>query len=403
VESQNNLSRLQTEVYEELTKNILPYWLNLVDIENGGFYGQVDAQNILHKHADKGGILHARILWTFSAAYRLLKNENYLQAATVAKIYLIDKFIDKEFGGIYWKLDYLGNPVDTKKQIYNMAFSVYGLSEYYIATGDKSTLNSAIQLFYLIEKHSFDTLNNGYFEAFTRHWQDIGDMRLSEKDANEKKTMNTHLHVLEAYTNLYRAWKSPELKKQLRNLIEIFIDKIIDKNSYHLGLFFDEKWHLKSKIISYGHDIEAAWLINEAAKEIADKDLLDRTRQYVCPIVDAAMEGYQSNNGFDYEHDPQKNHTDKERHWWVQAEAIVGALEAFKISNNEKYIDVAVSSWHYIQQRLIDKKYGEWYWSRLENGEIHPEQDKVGFWKCPYHNGRMCLKVMGLEIFLFQQ
>ena len=398
MELQNKLSTLQAEAYEELTKNILPYWMNLIDTENAGFYGLVDAQNKLHKHADKGGILHARILWIFSAAYRLLKDENYFHTATVAKNYLIEKFTDIEFGGIYWKLDYLGNPVDTKKQIYNLAFSVYGLSEYYRATGDKSTLDHAIELFYLIEKYSFDRVNNGYFEAFTRQWHEIDDMRLSDKDANEKKTMNTHLHVLEAYTNLFRVWKSPQLRKQLINLVEVFIDKIIDKSTYHLKLFFDETWSPKSETISYGHDIEAAWLIFEAAKETQDKILLERTLQLICPIVDAAMEGFQPDKGFDYEHEPKTNHTDKERHWWVQAEAIVGALEAFRISNNEKYLDVAASTWQYIKYQLIDQKHGEWYWSRLENGETHPTQDKAGFWKCPYHNGRMCMEVLKFKI-----
>lgn len=397
MESQNNLSRLQTEVYEELTKNILPYWLNLVDIENGGFYGQVDVQNILHKHADKGGVLHARILWTFSAAYMLLKDEMYLRAATVAKDYLIDKFTDKEFGGIYWKLNHLGDAVDNKKQIYNLAFSVYGLCEYFKATGDKSALDNAIQLFRLIEKYSFDTLSNGYFEAFKRNWEEIDDMRLSAKDANEKKTMNTHLHVLEAYTNLYKVWKSPDVKKQLINLVEIFIDKIIIKSSNHLGLFFDEKWNQKSQTISYGHDIEAAWLIYEAAEELSDEALIQKVRKYICPIVDAAMEGYQLDNGFNYEFEPLTNHTDKERHWWVQAEAIVGALKAYKISKDEKYINVALSTWKYIKQQLIDNKHGEWYWSRLENGETNPVQNKAGFWKCPYHNSRMCMEVLKFQ------
>jgi mannobiose 2-epimerase len=391
---QNKLSTLKKEVFEELTTNILPYWMNLVDKENGGFYGQVDAKNTLNKHADKGGILHARILWTFSAAYRILENESYLRAATIAKDYLIEKFIDKKFGGTFWKLDYKGNPIETKKQIYNLGFSIYGLSEYYRVTGDKEVLENAINLFYLIENHSFDPLNNGYFEAFTHDWHQIDDMRLSAKDANEKKTMNTHLHILEAYTNLYRIWKSPELKKQLINLVEIFIEKIIDKKTTHLGLFFDESWNLKSETISYGHDVEAAWLILEAARESGEVDLLQKAVKYICPIVDAALEGYQPDNGFSYEYEPLTNHTDKERHWWVQAEAIAGSLHAYLVSSDEKYLDVSCKTWQYIKSAILDKNNGEWYWSRLESGETHPLQDKSGFWKCPYHNGRMCMEVI---------
>lgn len=391
---QNKLSTLKKEVFDELTTNILPYWLKLVDKENGGFYGQVDAQNILNKHADKGGILHARILWTFSAAYRILGDESHLRAASIAKDYLIKKFIDKEFGGTFWKLDYKGNPIETKKQIYNLGFSIYGLSEYYRATVDKEVLENAINLFYLIEKHSFDPVNNGYFEAFTNDWHEIQDMRLSAKDANEKKTMNTHLHILEAYTNLYRIWKSPELKKQLINLVEIFIEKIIDKNTNHLGLFFDESWNLKSEIISYGHDIEAAWLILEAARESGEVDLLQKAGKYICPIVDAALEGYQPKYGFSYEYEPLADNTDKERHWWVQAEAIAGSLHAYLVSNDEKYLDVAYKTWQYIKSAIIDKDNGEWYWSRIENGETHPQRDKAGFWKCPYHNSRMCMELI---------
>ena len=398
MEYQDKISVLQTEVKEELSSNILPYWNKLTDTENGGFYGRVDAQNMLHKHADKGGILHARILWTFSAAYRILRDEAYLQTARIAKQYLIDKFIDKEYGGTFWKLDYQGNPVDDKKQIYNLAFSIYGLSEFYRATADITALETAIQLFHLIEKHSFDMVNNGYFEAFTRNWHTIDDMRLSEKDANEKKTMNTHLHVLEAYTNLYRVWKLPELKMQLINLVEIFMTKIIDLKTNHLTLFFDEIWNPKSNTFSYGHDIEAAWLIKEAAVVSEDKNLLQSVNNFICPLVDAALEAYQAEQGLAYEFDPLSIYTDNERHWWVQAEAIVGALEAFRVSNDEKYLSVALSTWQYIKQYLIDKEHGEWYWSRLENGSSSTNEDKAGFWKCPYHNGRMCMELMKFEI-----
>lgn len=369
----SNLAQLKAEVENELITNILPFWMNVMpDNKNGGFYGQVTAENKIVPLAPKGGILNSRILWTFSAAYRLTGHNEYKETAARAKDYLIAKFIDKTFGGVYWQLDADGNPADTKKQIYNLGFAIYGLSEYYRATQDAPALQEAIKLFNLIEKHSFDPVNHGYFEAFTCEWGEISDMRLSEKDANEKKTMNTHLHILEPYTNLYRVWKSPKLKSKIENLIHIFINKIVNTDNHHLGLFFDEKWNSKTNSFSYGHDIEAAWLIHEAAIEIDNPKLLELVRTKVIPIVDAALEGYQSDGSLAYEFEADKKHMDTERHWWVQAETMVGAFDAYQLSGDEKYLKVVFSTWEYIKTNLIDKKNGEWFWSRLPDAKTHP-------------------------------
>ena len=258
-----DIKSMRKEMEAELIGNILPFWMNrMKDEVNGGFYGRITGTGILMPEAEKGAILNARILWTFSAAYRLLGNEEYLTTATRAKRIIIDRFYDKEFGGIYWSLDYKGNPLDTKKQIYAIGFAIYGLSEYHRATGDKEALDYAIRLFEDIERYSFDSVKNGYCEALTRGWSELADMRLSDKDENECKTMNTHLHILEPYTNLYRVWKNDSLKSQLCNLIEIFIDKILNAETGHLELFFDEDWNSKYRIVSYGHDIEALSLIH---------------------------------------------------------------------------------------------------------------------------------------------
>ena len=230
------INTLRKEVTEELEGNILPFWMNkMTDRERGGFYGRISGEDVLMPDEPKGAILNARILWTFSAAYRLLKKPEYLAAATRAKRYLLDFFYDKQFGGIYWSVDCEGNPLDTKKQIYALGFAIYGLSEYARATGDEEALEYAIRLFEVIEKYSFDAEKNGYVEALTRDWQPIADMRLSDKDENEKKTMNTHLHILEPYANLYRVWKDGRLKTQLKNLIELFVTKILDTQTYHLN------------------------------------------------------------------------------------------------------------------------------------------------------------------------
>ena len=283
---------LQNEVQWELENNILPFWMNrMIDNEYGGFHGQITGNNQRVVHAPKGAILNARILWTFSAAYRLLRKPEYLETATRAKRYLIDKFYDQEFEGIYWELDYTGQPVQTKKQIYALGFAIYGLSEYNRATGDKEALDYAIRLFKAIEQYSFDPEKNGYMEAFTKDWKLIEDMRLSDKDENEKKTMNTHLHILEPYTNLYRVWKDEHLKKQLRNLILIFTDKILDHRTYHLNLFFNEDWESKYRIISYGHDIEASWLLHEAAIELGDNEILQKVEPLVQKVAIAAEDG----------------------------------------------------------------------------------------------------------------
>ena len=296
--------KLKSELREELVNNILPFWSNkLVDHEYGGFYGCVTGNNEVISEADKGGILNARILWTFSSAYILLKNPDYLQLATRAKNYIFEHFFDRIHGGTYWSLKCNGNPSDTKKQIYSIAFFIYALAEYHRATDDKECLDRSVKLFRLIEKHSFDNVKNGYFEGYSCDWKLLDDLRLSDKDANEKKTMNTHLHILEAYTNLYRIWEDEKLNKQLKNLVNLFLDKIIDPRTNHLNLFFDEDWNCKSSLISYGHDIEASWLLHEAAHVSGDKTLLAKVKDVAVRIAKAAAEGLQNDGSLIYEKD----------------------------------------------------------------------------------------------------
>ncbi|MDR3220311.1 MAG: AGE family epimerase/isomerase [Dysgonamonadaceae bacterium] len=382
---------------QELTENILPYWLNkMQDAEHGGFYGRIDGNEVLHPHANKGAIMNARILWTFSSAYRLLGKAEYSIGARRAYDYIKAYFIDKLHGGAFWELDYQGNPVNTKKQTYVQGFMLYAFSEYYRATGDAESLQLAKDFFYLIER-CFDKEQGGYFEASSRDWLPIDDMRLSEKDANEKKTMNTHLHILEPYTNLCRIWDNDELKAAQKRLIRIFIDKIVDRQSNHLQLFFDEKWNVKSTVISYGHDIEASWLLFEAAEELGDQELADEVKIISLKIAAAASEGLLPDGSLSYERN--NAHIDHERHWWVQAEAVVGFMYAYRNSGDDTYRQKALRVWEYIQAQIIDRTNGEWHWSRLENGTVNHSDDKTGFWKCPYHNGRMCLEMMETPYF----
>jgi mannobiose 2-epimerase len=385
---------MKNEFQKELTTNILPFWTNkMQDNEFGGFYGQIDGNDVLHPRANKGAILNARILWTFSAAYRILKKDEYLKMAERAFDYIKQYFIDKTNGGVYWELDYTGKPVNTKKQTYAQGFALYGFSEFYRATGNEEALNLAKEFFFLIEKCK-DSELKGYFEAFTENWQPIEDMRLSEKDANEKKTMNTHLHILEPYTNLLRIWNDNQLKAAQRELIHVFTEYILDKNTFHLNLFFDEKWDKKSSAVSYGHDIEASWLLFEAAEVLGDKNLLQEIKSLSLKIADAASEGIQADGSLIYESENGKS--DRDLHWWVQAEAVVGYMYAFKNSGDVQYKKYAEHVWYYIRHQIIDRKNGEWYWSRKTDGSVNYIDDKAGFWKCPYHNSRMCLEMMTL-------
>jgi cellobiose epimerase len=391
----SNILGLRQQLKEELTHNILPFWmLKMADPENGGFFGQMDGNDRIIADAPKGGILNARILWTFAAAYRSIKNPKYLETATRAKDYIFSHFFDSVFGGTYWSLNYKGDPLDSKKQIYSQAFFIYALSEFYLATGDEKCREEAIKLFSLVEENSFDPLLNGYFEAYNREWQLLDDLRLSNKDANEKKTMNTHLHILESYTNLYRIWKDDGLALQLRNLINLFLDKIIDQRSYHLNLFFDEKWKCKSTITSYGHDIESSWLLYEAVLELHDLALIKKTKEICLKIVEAAKEGLHPDGSLIYEKDNGTGHTDSERHWWPQAEAVVGFYNAFELTGNRNYLLNVTECLDFIQSNLVDPVNGEWYWSIKTDGTVNRDGDKAGFWKCPYHNGRMCLEIM---------
>ena len=389
------LEALREEVKDELVNDILPFWMNrMTDREQGGFYGRIDGNNCLHPDASKGAILNARILWTFSAAFRLLKKPEYLETATRAKRYLLDFFYDKQYGGIFWELNADGTPSDAKKQIYALGFAIYGLSEYARATGDREALEYAVRLFEVIEKYSFDPVQNGYVEALTREWQPIQDMRLSDKDENEKKTMNTHLHILEPYANLYRVWKDERLEKQLRNLIKVFVTRILDAESGHLNLFFEEDWSNKYHIISYGHDIEASWLIHEAALALGDQGLLAEIEPVIVKIAQAADEGLNRDGSMIYENFVDKQKVDRELHWWVQAENVVGHINLYQYFHDEDALRKALKCWQFIKENLIDGEGGEWYWSRYADGTVNRKDDKAGFWKCPYHNGRMCMEII---------
>ena len=383
---------------EEVTKelhSILNYWmLHVVDHQQGGFYGKIDHDDTVFPEALKGSVLNSRICWSFAAAYNQTQKTQYLRIAERAYEYIVEHFIDPDYGGVYWTVTASGQPADTKKQTYAIAFAVYGLSEYYRASGDEAAKQHAIDLYRTIIQHAAEPVHGGYLEAFARDWSDLPDMRLSAKDANERKTMNTHLHVLEAFANLYRIWPEPALKKQIIQLIDIFSHHIIHPYTQHLQLFFSDDWEPRSTLISYGHDIEAAWLIQEAAEVIREDILLKEISTRSVQIAIAAAEALDADGGLWYEFDPATNHWAREKHWWPQAEAMVGFFNAWQITHDENFLKNAIGSWKFIQEFLIDSHKGEWIWGVYENYHIIAQEDKAGLWKCPYHNGRACLEIM---------
>lgn len=388
----DNLKQTMKDVLEH---NILSYWIDhVVDKENGGFYGRIDGDDQIHAQAEKGAVMNARILWAFSAAYRVLRNPAYLEAATRAKDYFLAHFVDKENGGVYWSVDYQGNPLDTKKQTYAIGFAIYGFSEYARATGDAEALEMAKRLYHDIETHAYDSENQGYIEALTCDWQPIADMRLSDKDENGSRTMNTHLHIIEPYTNLYRVWKDAALEKSIRNLLDIFTDKLLNPETHHLDLFFDDKWQGKRNVESYGHDIEASWLLHETALVLDDKTVLQKIEQVIRRIADAADEGLRADGSMVYEHWKDTDEYDLQRQWWVQCENIIGHIDLYQYFGYEDSLEKAIQCWNFVQKNLIDVKNGEWHWAVLDDGTINLKDDKAGFWKCPYHNSRMCLELI---------
>ena len=374
--------------------NILDYWLkNTIDKENGGFIGEINHQNVINNNSEKGAVLNARILWSFSAAYAVEKNPEYLKTAKRAFQYIKDYFFDNEFGGIFWSLQADGKPKDTKNQIYAIAFVIYGLSEFYKIFKNEDALELAQSLFYKIELYSKDYKNKGYLEAFTRDWQEIEDLRLSEKDANEKKTMNTHLHIVEAYSNLYLIWPNPKLKDSIKEILEVIDIYFIDKDSWHLKLFFDENWKEKEDVISYGHDIEAAWLLQWCAEAIEDVDLVRSYQKYAVEFAKSTKEGIDSDGGLWYEYEPKEQKLIAEKHWWPQAELWIGMINAWQLTQNEEFLDITEKNFELVEKYIIDHKNGEWIWGVY--ADYSPIlKDKAGFWKCPYHNSRACIELI---------
>ena len=386
---------LKEAAFHEVTANILPYWMNkMVDNENGGFYGSIDFNGKLDPKASKGGVLNARILWTFSRAYNVLGDAKYLEVAKRAYQYLEKYFRDPEYNGIYWELDYTGKPINKQKYCYVQGFYIYGLTEYYRATNDTTALEQADKVFHLLEKYARDKKQNGYFEAFAHDWTVTDNVRISAKDLNENKTHNTHLHILEAYTNLYNVSQKPEYKEALDNLIVLLAEKFYNPANGHFKLFFDDDWNAKGELVSYGHDIETSWLLWEAILASGSDEMKEKYEPIVLHIADvASRESFDTDGGQYYEGNP-RGVVDTDKHWWPQAEAVVGFINAYDITVNEKYLDYAAKTWQFIEEYVVDKERGEWQNKLTKDRKPIESEMRAGFWKCPYHNSRVCFELI---------
>lgn len=389
------LRQFNQSVWNELFNNIVPFWTEkTVDHECGGFYGRISNDLKVERKAPKSIILTARILWTFASLYEYKPQDSFQTMADHAYRFIHDKFLDREYGGTYWMVDYKGEVLTDKKKIYGQAFSIYSLAQYYAVTKNESALKEAQKIFRLIEKYNHDKVNYGYLETSNRDWTIAEEMRLSEIDMNEMKSMNTHLHLMEAYAMLYRVWPDKRLREKLYELIVVFRQFIIDPQTMHFKLFFDEKWYSKSQAISFGHDIEGSWLLCEAAEALNDSRLLAEIKEIALAMCNVSMEEGFSKHYSIYTEQNGSGKIYRESHWWQQAEAVVGFVNAYQLSKNEVYLKWALNCWKFITEHFVDKKNGEWFYEIDSHRRPDRSRYKVSEWKGPYHNGRACLEIL---------
>ena len=384
------MEKIGGEIRRELTERLIPFWLGLRDDVNGGFIGYVDFDLTPHPEADRGCILNSRILWFFSEAYMMLKDEKLMDAARHAYA-MLRRMTDTQHGGVYWSVHPDGTPADTLKHTYNQAFAIYALSAFYRAGGGEEALSAAQALYRTIEEKCRD--RDGYLEAFTADWQPASNEKLSENGVMAGRTMNTLLHVMEGYTGLYQAWKDEGLRENLKEILDIFENRVYNHTLARQEVFFDMDYNSLIDLHSFGHDIETSWLTEKTLEELNDPALTARIRPLLLAMADHTWHAAFTDHGFANE--CERGVVNQNRIWWVQAEALLGFLNAWEKTGEERYREAVYTQWAYIRDVLRDPREGsEWFWYVHEDGTPGKEKPIVEPWKCPYHNGRMCMEFL---------
>ena len=374
----------------------MPFWCGpAVDREQGGWMAWLTNDLKPDRAQPKGLIVHSRILWAFSAVHQARPAPLIRQMAERAFDYLVNKFWDDRHGGAFWRLNDAGQVIDDSKKTYGQSFCIYALTEFHRAFNSPAALEKALALAELVERHAHDDVCGGYLEVCRRDWSEAGpDARLSERDQAEKKSMNNHLHVLEAYTNLYRATGSPLAESRLHELIQLFADRILDPGTGHLHHFFDGEWNVRSDTYTFGHDIEATWLLCEAAEALGDPAILRQVRAVALRMATVVHDEALAPDGGLFHEGRNGKIIDRSRECWPQAEAIVGFLNAYELSGDTKFFDAAAGVWHFAGAHLVDRVHGEWFWRINEDGRPDAKLPKVSEWKGPYHVSRACLEAV---------
>ena len=381
-EQVNLSSTLRSEVVADIKNDVLPFWMNYAVAADGGFYGSVLRDGTPVEDAPRGGVLNARILWSFSAAYRTFKDDAYLKLADQSQRYFIDTFIDKVNGGVYWLVNPNGEVLNASKYTYAMTYAIYGLAEHYLATGNDESLQTAISLYRTLEEKGRDPQNDGYVESFTEDWK-----LLDMYDNNAPKTMNAHLHVLEAYALLYQCWQDSGLKQRLKFCVDLFMNRIYDPQRKHFKLFFDNEWNSLVEMDSYGHDVETGWLLCDAARVLDDQALIDKADQIALDVTKTCLAEGMSEKGY-MTYEKKGGKASKHCSWWGQIETMIACINAWQISGDESYLHAGDTVWTFVKQNMIDTEYGEWY-SDCFDGKPGKDAPKVSMWRCPYHTVRL--------------
>ncbi len=381
------------EMRAHLEHKILPFWMGLKDEENGGFYGYMDQNLILNRVADKGCILNSRILWTFSTAARLLDGEKYVPFAKQAYRFQ-ERFLDPNNGGVYWSVTYDGKPADTTKHTYCQAFAIYGLAAYYRLTGEQEALDRAMDLFRVIEGRCRD--EGGYLEALKADFSPESNEKLSENGVMASRTMNTLLHVIEAYAELYRVHPDGQVMVACVEGLNQVLDKIYNPEKRRMEVFFDAEFRSLLDMQSYGHDIEGSWLIWDAVETFIRPDGREWWKKMCLDLLESATERAFSDHGLDYE--IVNGEVNRNRDWWPQAETMLGFEFGWRMTKDPVWLERLKTQWDYVKRVIVDPRSGgEWYNSVSEDG-TPLQKPMVEEWKCPYHNGRMCMRLIEAEL-----